>query len=658
MINKLYSFQEFEYKDLDSKITKVKSQIKSNTNQIKKLLSIEPKTFQNFALPLFELEEALNFEFQPISHLNGVANSKKTQKAKKELLPLLSEYSTKLSQNRAVYDALKHVYETDKLDEEQKMSLKLELLDFEMEGVSLDGAKKSKIKKINAKLSELENDFSQNVLNDTNAFEMILPDDSSLSEMPAVEKSQALFTKDGKQCYKFTLHQPSFISYMTYGTDRARREELYKAHVTRGQKNNSLMEEILALRDQKAKLLGFANFAELSIAHKSAPSVVAVEQFLLDLAQKTKPFGQKEFEELKKFAKKSGLDTFASFDSAYYSEKLKKKLFDIDEDYLKNFFESQAVLHGMFDFVKKLFGIDFKEAKTKLWHKSEKAYDLYENNNLIGRLYVDLESRKSKKGGAWMDNWSSGSITPSGEKRLPIAYITCNFAPSSKETPSLLRHYDVETLFHEMGHALHHLLSTTKVCSVSGVNGVLWDVVEFPSQFLENFVYEKSVLNLFAKHYKTGEVLPQKEIDKLIKARNFQAALGMLRQLEFGLFDMRIHKGAMSVEEVQTTLDATRDEIAVIRPPSYNKFQNSFTHVFGGSYSAGYFSYKWAEVLSADAYMIFADAGVFNTKLGKKMRESVFGKGASADMNQLFTKFAGRTVDNLTILRMYGLAKE
>jgi oligopeptidase A len=651
----LYKFEEFEHKDIDKKVEQVQKRIKKNQKEIKKILDIKYKNFQNFCMPFFELEEALNFEFQPISHLNGIANSKETQKAVKKLLPILSDYSTKLSQNRAVYEAIKDTVINSDLTKEQKMAIRLELVDFEMEGVTLDSDKKKKIEKINSKLSQLENEFSQNVLDDTNSYEMIIEDENILSEMPAIEKAQAHFEKSGKSNYKFTLHAPSFISFMTYANDRQKREELYKAHCTRGAKNASLMTEILSLRDEKAKILDFENYSELSLGHKSAPSPKAVDEFLLDLAQKSKPYALKELHELSTFAKKFGVDKLESFDLAYYSEKLKKEQFDIDEEHFKNYFESRAVVKGMFVFVEKLFGISFKKAKAKTWTKKAEAYDLYENGDIIGRLYLDLEARKNKKGGAWMDNWTSGSITPEGKKRLPIAYITCNFSPSSKENPSLLRHSDVETLFHEMGHALHHLLSKTTVCSVSGVNGVLWDVVEFPSQFLENFVYEKSVLELFARHYQTKEPLSDEDINKLIKAKNFQAALGMLRQLEFGLFDMKIHKKAMSEEEVAQTLSSVRDEVSVFAPPQYNRFQHSFTHIFGGSYSAGYYSYKWAEVLSADAYMTFSDSGVFDKNLGIRMRESVFAKGGSCDMNELFVEFAGRSADSSALLRSYGL---
>lgn len=651
----MYQFPIFEHKNLDEKISKVKQQIKSNEKEIKKLLKIDYKNFSNFCMPFFELEESLNFEFQPISHLNGVSNSKKTQKAIKELLPLLSEYSTKLSQNIDVYKSLKAIFESEQLDEKQKMALELELVDFEMEGVALDKTKKKRIEQINIKLGQLENDFSQNVLDDTNSYELIIDDESILSEMPEVEKAQAKHLKDNKVFYKFTLHQPSFISFMTYATDRTKREELYKAYSTRGLKNDPLIKEILTLRDEKAKILGFENYSQLSIAHKSAPTVECVENFLDDLAGKSKDFAQKEFDELIAFASKLGHEKLESFDIAYYTEKLKKEQLEIDEEYYKSFFESKNVLNGMFQFIENIFGVSFKKTKTKTWHSKASAYDLYENGEIIGRLYVDLEARKNKKGGAWMDNWTSGSITPAGKKRLPVAYITCNFSSSSKDAPSLLRHYDVETLFHEMGHALHHLLSNVEICSVSGVNGVMWDVVEFPSQFLENFVYEKNVIRMFAKHYQTHEELSNEAIDRLINARNFQAAMGMVRQLEFGLFDIMIHKGSFDASEVSQILQSVRDRVAVVKPPEYNRFQNSFTHIFGGSYAAGYYSYKWAEVLSADAYMIFSDNGVFGNEYGRKMRETVFGLGGSIDMNKLFAQFAGRIVDSSSILRLYGL---
>jgi oligopeptidase A len=651
-------FPEFTQGDIDAQVKSVKKIVSRNKKLIKELLTIKKKNFQNFVLPFLELEEALGFEFQPISHINGVKNSKKTQKAIKELLPILSEYSTKISQNEELYSALKSAYECDgTLSDEAKMALKLELQDFENDGVGKPKSVKKRIEEINTRLGSLENDFSQNVLDDTNSFEMIVTDEAAVAELPAIEKEQAKVKKDGKNVYRFTLHQPSFVAFMTYGTDRAKREELYKAYVTRGAKNGALMEEILALRDEKAKLLGYKNYCEHSIAVKSAPSPEAVNEFLLSLAKETKHFAQDDYVQLKAFAAAHGCENLESFDNAYYTEQLRKELFDIDEEHLKNYFESGATVNGMFSFVEKIFGVSFKKANTKTWHKKATAYDLYEKGALIGRLFVDLEARKSKKGGAWMDNWTSGSITPKGSNRLPIAYITCNFAPSSKTTPSLLRHNDVETLFHEMGHALHHLLAKNTICSVSGVNGVLWDVVEFPSQFLENFAYEKSVLELFAKHYQTGEMLPESEIQKLQKAKNFQAAMGVVRQLELGLFDMRIHSQAMNEDEVRETIDEVRKEVAVITPPAYNKFQNSFTHIFGGSYAAGYYSYKWAEVLSADAYMEFSDKGVFDGELGKKMRESVFAQGGAVDMNKLFHEFAGRDVDSSSLLRLYGLSK-
>lgn len=627
--------------------------IEKNRKKIKKLLKEPNKTFDSFFLPLIELDEKLSFCTQPIFHLNSVKNSKKTQKIVKELLPLLSEYHTELSQNEAVYAALKAIYEAEKerLSKEQKMAIELEIQSFELEGVGLDSSKKRRIGEINEELSRYENDFSQNVLDDTNAFEMIVGEEA-VCEMPHFEKSSAKTEKG----YKFTLHGPSYSAYMTYGSDRTKREELYRAYVTRGAKNGELITKILALRDEKAKILGFDSFASLSLATKMAGSYTEVLEFLGSLAAKSKPAGAKEIEDLKKFALKHGIDDMQSFDVAYFSEKLKKEAFEIDEEHFKQYFELNSVLKGMFRFLQNLFGVEFRQVKAKVWDKSALAFDLYEKDELIGRLYMDLCTRKDKKGGAWMDNWENRHIDPKGKKILPVAFVVCNFPKPTKKEPSLLRHNEIETLFHEMGHALHHLLAKNSVASVSGVNGVMWDVVEFPSQFLENFAYKKEVLKLFAFHYKTKEPMSDDDIERLIAARNFHSALGMLRQLEFGIFDMRVH--ACHTDEVgaEKILEEVKREVAVINPPKYNNFKNSFSHIFAGGYAAGYYSYKWAEVLSADAFYAFTDSnGSLDYSKGKKLRESLFAKGGAEDMRDIFREFMGRDADSSALLRLSGI---
>lgn len=631
--------------------------IEKNKKKIKKLLREENKSFQNFVLPFLALDDELTFYTQPIFHLNGVKNSKKTQKCVKEILPILTDYETELSQNEELYAALKSIYENEKnsLTKEQKTALEQEIQGFELEGVGLDDAKKQRIKEINEELSRYQNDFSQNVLDDTNAFEMIV-DESAVSEMPEFEKNSAKIEKEGKVAYRFTLQGPSYIAYMTYGSDRAKREELYKAYVTRGDKNGELITKILSLRDEKAKLLGFDSFASYSLATKMASSHDEVLDFLLSIAAKSKPAAQKEIEDLKAFAAKEGVCDMQSYDTAYFSEKLRREAFEIDEEYFKQYFELNSVVNGMFEFLNKIFGIEFKQVKADVWDKSAMVFDLYEHNRPIGRLYMDLSARKNKKGGAWMDNWINAHIDKDGKPVLPVAFIVCNFPKATKKEPALLRHYDIETLFHEMGHALHHLLAKNTVSSVSGVNGVMWDVVEFPSQFLENFAYEKEVLKLFSYHYKTKEPLKDEDIDRLKAARNFQSAMAMLRQLEFGIFDMKIHREAKNEAHAEEILKEVRKEVAVIHPPHYNKFQNSFSHIFSGGYAAGYYSYKWAEVLSADAFFAFTGSGgALDYSLGRKIRDTVFAKGGGEDMRDIFKEFMGRDADASALLKLSGI---
>jgi len=627
--------------------------VEKNRKKIKKLTKEPNKSFASFALALIELDEKLSFCTQPIFHLNGVKNSIKTQKAVKELLPVLSDYHTELAQNEKIYAALKAIEATEKrtLTKEEQMALKLEIQGFELEGVALGKEQKKRIAVINEELSGYENDFSQNVLDDTNAFEMIV-DEAAVAEMPTFEKNSAK-VEGG---YKFTLQGPSFISFMTYGADRTKREELYRGYVTRGEKNAELITKILTLRDEKAKLLGFDSFASLSLATKMAGSCGEVLKFLQDLAVKSKASGEKEIEDLRAFASKYGVNDLQSYDVAYFSEKLRKEAFDIDEEYFKEYFELNSVLKGMFEFLGKMFGIKFEAVEADLWHKSAKTYDIYEDSVVIGRLYMDLSARKDKKGGAWMDNWENAHIDDKGKKSLPVAFVVCNFPKQTKKEPSLLRHNDIETLFHEMGHALHHLLAKNSVASVSGVNGVMWDVVEFPSQFLENFAYSKEVLKLFSFHYKTKEALKDEDIDKLQTARNFQSAMAMLRQLEFGIFDMKTHSTLTDESGAERILEEVRAETSVMTPPSYNKLKNSFSHIFAGGYAAGYYSYKWAEVLSADAFYAFEGKdGTLDYSKGAKIRETLFAKGGAEDMREIFREFMGRDADATALLRLCGI---
>ncbi|MFA6628457.1 MAG: M3 family metallopeptidase [Sulfuricurvum sp.] len=618
------------------------------------LLAIEGKTYNNFVRPFDFMEEEMELLFTPLSHMNAVKNSEATQKVYADALPILTEYSTFIGQNLAIYEAFKQIKATeyDKLNIEQRRILDLNILHFELAGAHLDESSKQRLAEINLRKSTLTNDFSQNVLDATNAYEKIITDAADVEGIPESDLENACFEEDGVTKYRFTLQMPSYIAYMTYGPNRAIREELYRAYTTRAPQNGEIIDELMRLRQESAELLGFQNYSEYSLASKMAPDPQSVLKFLNELVDASRPQGEKEIAELRAFA---GDIDLQSYDSAYYGEMLKKARYDIDEEEYRPYFEQHSVILGMFTFLESLFGLRFVPQTLELWDEKATAYDIYEGDNLRARVYFDLEARKGKRGGAWMHNFQTHCEDTQGCTHLSSAFVVCNFPPSSETSPSLLRHDDVVTLFHEMGHTLHHLLSRVKEHGVSGVNGVEWDAVEFPSQFLENFAYEPKVLKLFAKHYETAEVLSDEMIAKLIRAKNFQSALFMLRQLEFALFDFELHSHLYQGEEVQHLLDTIRARTALITPPSYNKFQNGFSHIFSGGYSAGYYSYKWAEVLSADAYYAIVDEGVFGSELARKYKEIVLAKGGSQSMQELFVEMMGRECESKNLLRLSGI---
>ena len=635
--------------DLENFIEDLKKKIVQNEQKVEALLSIENKTYANFIKPLEDMEEDLELFFTPLSHINSVNNSEETQKVYADALPIITEYSTKLSQNLNLYNAYKEIYETEKttLTQAQKRVLQLNIQSFELSGAHLGDATKQRLAEINLRKSELANDFSQNLLNATNAYEKIIDDPKDVEGMPKSDLEAAKFEEDGKMKWRFTLQMPSYIAYMTYGPNREIREEIYKAYVTRAPQNEAIIDELLALRQEAAKLLGFENYAQYSLATKMAKDEKSVVSFLEELLEKSFNQCQQEVANLKSFA---GF-ALEAFDTAFYSEKLKKERYDIDEEAYKPYFEQQSVVKGLFAFLSKRFGLRFVEVDEELWDEKARCYDIYDNATLQARLYLDLEARKSKRGGAWMQDWQTGMVRSDGSKQLASAFVVCNFPPSSKNHPSLLRHDDVVTLFHETGHAIHHLLSKVEEGEVSGVNGVEWDAVEFPSQFLENFAYDKEVLQMFAKHYQTGEVLPNAMIEKLIGAKNFLSAMAMQRQLEFALFDFLLHQKLHKGDEVQNLLDSIRERTALIKPPRYNKFQNGFAHIFAGGYAAGYYSYKWAEVLSADGYLAVAN----DKTLSKRYKEVILYSGGSRSMAELFVEFRGKEADVGALLELSGI---
>ncbi|DAB39161.1 MAG TPA: peptidase M3 [Sulfuricurvum kujiense] len=635
-------------------MTDLTTLIEINHKTIAGLLAITNKTYANFVRPFDLMEEDLELLFTPLSHINAVKNSDESQKVYAEALPILTDYSTFVGQNLDIYEAFKAIkaQEYDSLNTEQRRILDLNILHFELAGAHLNEASKERLAEINLRKSTLTNDFSQNVLNATNAYEKIITDAADVAGIPQSDLEDAKFEEEGVTKYRFTLQMPSYIAYMTYGPNRAIREELYHAYTTRAPQNGAIIDELMALRQESAKLLGFENYSEYSLASKMAPSTHSVLTFLHELIGASRKQGMRELEELRAIAPEIDLQ---SYDTAYYGEILKKAQYDIDEEEYRPYFEQHSVMRGMFAFLNELFGIRFIRQEIELWDEKASVYDIYEGDTLTSRVYFDLEARKDKRGGAWMHNFQTHCEDTQGCTHLSSAFVVCNFPPSSETSPSLLRHDDVVTLFHEMGHTLHHLLSKVKEHGVSGVNGVEWDAVEFPSQFLENFAYEPKVLKLFAKHYQSGDILSDEMIAKLIRAKNFQSGMFMLRQIEFSLFDFELHSKLYQGEEIQNLLDSIREQTALIKPPSYNKFQNGFSHIFSGGYSAGYYSYKWAEVLSADAYYAIVDEGVFGSDLAKAYKEIILAKGGSQSMQELFVEMMGRECDSKNLLRLSGI---
>ncbi|PJZ68518.1 peptidase M3 [Leptospira perolatii] len=649
----LLPFKEFPNHSLSNQKEIVRNCIQSSKELLKKLLENSELTYSKFIKPLNDSMQDLHIEFTVLSHLNSVQNSEESKSNYTEILPEITEFYSELGQNEELNKAYLRIYDSEKmkLSQAQKKVLEDGILHFKLGGVGLEPNKKKRLQEIQLKLSDLDNQFSQNVLDATNSFEMKIDSEEDVKELPESDRA-ANKNEDGT--YTFTLQFPSYIAYMTYGSNRSKREELYKAYVTRAPKNGKLIEEILDLRNEEAQLLGYSNFAELSLATKVADTPQMVLDFLNELGKKTRPFAVEELSELKEFARSLGIEELQPFDTAYVSEKLKKRKYDFDEEQTRPYFEKNQVVNGTFQFLERLLGIRLEKTQGLVWNEKVEVYDLKRNGQVRARLYLDLEARKDKQGGAWMNNWAARNQV-GAEIARPSAFVVCNFPSSKKDVPSLLKHSDVVTFFHEMGHALHHLCAEIEEPPVSGINGVEWDAVEFPSQFLENFAYEPEVLQFFAFHHISKEAMPQDLVSKLKGTKNFLAGLGVLRQLEFAIFDMRIHFGKHSEDEVQNILDQVRQEVSVLVPPKYNKFQNSFSHIFSGGYAAGYYSYKWAELLAADAFFAFVDKGLFDPKLSEAYRSQILAKGGSENAMDLFRKFLGRDPNPEALLKLYDL---
>ncbi len=650
----------------------VRELIERNKAAIETLLAAtEQHDWDSLLAPIEELDDELAQCWSPISHLNAVCNSDDLRSAYNQCLPLLSEYGTWLGQHSGLCAAYQQIADSpafSKLDEARQKTVQNALRDFRLAGVSLPAAQKRLFGDIRKQLSDLGSRFGENVLDATNGWRRATTADE-LAGLPATALASAaqLAQQAGSEGYLLTLDLPSVLPVMTYCDNRDIRREVYTANVTRASDqgpdagrwdNSALIKEKLDLRRQMARLLGFGNYAELSLATKMADSPEDVLAFLEQLAERSRPQAEAEWSALCKFAAECGCAKLQAWDVAYYSEKLKQRTFDISEEEIRPYLPVDRVLAGLFEVAKRLFAIDITEVEQfDRYHADVRLFEVHSDGELTARFYLDLYARENKRGGAWMADCRVRRMGRSG-LQLPVAYLVCNFTPPVEDKPSLLTSNELTTLFHEFGHGLHHMLTRQIVGPVSGINGVAWDAVELPSQFLENWCWEPEALSFISGHHESGEPLPESLLEKMLAARNFQSAMALARQLEFALFDFRLHlewndEGA---DRVQALLDEVRAKIAVVPAPPFNRLQNSFSHIFAGGYAAGYFSYKWAEVLSADAYSRFEEDGIFNPDTGLDFRRQILETGGSRDAMELFVAFRGREPRIEPLLMHSGIA--
>lgn len=639
------------------------------------LTHTEPHTWDSLIAPLEEVNDRLARIWSPVSHLNSVLNSEPLRAAHDACLPLLSEFQTYVGQHEGLYQAYLALSDSDdfpRLGGAQRKEIQNTLRDFRLSGIGLPAEAQQRYGEIQARLSELASRFSNNVLDATQGWHKLVADEAELAGLPesvlAAARQMAEFK--GKEGWLFTLDIPSYLPVMMYADNRELRAEMYEAFTTRASDqgpnggkwdNSTIMTELLTLRSELARLLGFANYAELSLATKMADKTSQVVDFLTDLAAKSLPQGKAELEEIRAFAaEQHGQSELAAWDIAYYAEKLKQHKFSISDEQLRPYFPANKVVKGLFEVVKRVFGMKVRERLgIDTWHPDVRFYDIFDSEDeLRGSFYLDLYAREHKRGGAWMDVCLGRRYRQDGSLQKPVAYLTCNFNGPVDGKPALFTHDEVVTLFHEFGHGIHHMLTRIDVAGVAGINGVAWDAVELPSQFLENWCWESEALAFISGHYETGEPLPADLLEKMLTARNFQAAMQMLRQLEFALFDFRLHQefDPAKPDQIPALLDEVRSQVAVMTPPVFNRFQHSFSHIFAGGYAAGYYSYKWAEVLSADAFSRFEEEGIFNPATGQSFLQNILEKGGSKEPMELFRAFRGREPKVDALLRHSGIA--
>jgi oligopeptidase A len=636
--------------------------------QIGEIESTGDPSFASVVEPMEELQHELTRAWSPVSHLNGVMNSDALREGYNACLPLLSEYGTDISQSEKLYRAYLAVLERDgdRLDAAQKAVIEHALRDFRLAGVALDGPKKDRFKTVMLELSALGAKFEENVLDATNAFTYAVTDEDLLEGINAtvLEQARNRAAAKGEIGWLLGLDQPTYVAIVTDAKSPVLRHDFYRAWSTRASAegptpakfdNTQVMEDLLRLRHEAAQLLDFPNYAAYALATRMAKSVDEVLAFLRRLAVAARPAAERELAELETFAGRK-LD---AWDVTYYSERLQQERYSISQEELREYFPLPRVLDGLFNVISRLFNVSIHQKDgTSLWHPDVRYYEIHgTQGETVGGFYLDLYARANKRSGAWMDECIGRKNTSAGST-LPVAYLVCNALPGAAGKPALLTHDDVVTLFHEFGHGLHHLLTRVAYPSIAGINGVAWDAVELPSQFMENYAWHPEVLRSLSAHVDTGEPLPQQKIDQLITTRSFQAGLATLRQVEFALFDFRLHaeydpaRGA----RIPEILAEVRREVAVIRIPEWNRYPNNFGHIFAGGYAAGYYSYKWAEVLAADAFAAFTETGVFNSATAQRFLDSILSRGGSRDALVAFTEFRGREPDIGPLLTLHGIA--
>jgi oligopeptidase A len=649
--------------------------LNENREKLERLVaSGGPYTWDNFAQPIEDMKERLQRMWSPVSHLHSVMDNEALRTAYNAGQPRIAEYYTALAQDERLYAAYKAIAKSAdfaRLTQAQKKIIENTVRDFRLAGAELSDADKKRFVEIQKELSTRTSKFSENVLDATQAWELLITDEKDLAGLPDSARAVAKQTaqQENKDGWKFSLEAPSYIAFMTYADHRELRHQMYEAFVTRASEcgpsagkwdNGDLIVRILKLRREAAKLLGFSSYAEYALQTRMAKTVAEVMDFLHNLAARSRPPAQKDLEELHQFARdKFGMEKLDAWDLGYYSEKLRQAKYAYSDKDVRPYFPEDKVVPGMFEVARRLYGLDIQPVDhTEHWHSDVKFYEIRnEQGEVRGQFYLDLYARPNKRGGAWMDDCINRKRLAEGVQ-VPVAYLVCNFSPAVEGQPALFTHDEVTTLFHEFGHGLHHMLTRVDYIGVSGINGVAWDAVELPSQFMENWCWEREALNLISGHYVNGEKIPAALYDKMYAARNFQSGMQFVRQLEFSLFDMRLHSdfdpsGTVSVQQL---LDAVRAEVAVVIPPAFNRSQNSFSHIFAGGYAAGYYSYKWAEVLSADAFSKFEEKGVFDRATGLEFLQNILEQGGAREPMELFVKFRGREPKIDALLRHSGLA--